>query len=95
MSTTTIRLPETLKARIANVAALADTTAHNFILEAIAEKTAQAEQRNSFLAEANARYANMLTTGKAVASAEMKRYVLAQSKNKSAAKPATITLTKA
>ena len=87
MSTTTIRLPEALKARIASVAQLADTTAHNFILEAIAEKTAQAEQRNAFITEANARYANMLATGNAVTWDEMKRYVLAEAKDKSASRP--------
>jgi predicted transcriptional regulator len=95
MTTTTIRLPEALKTRIANVAALAETTAHNFILEAIAEKTTQAEQRNAFLAEANTRYATVLTTGKVVTKAEMKRYVLAKAKNKSTAKPATTSFSKA
>ena len=95
MSTTTIRLPDALKARIANVAALADTTTHNFILEAIAEKTTQAEQRNAFLAEAISRHANILATGKAVTRDEMKRYVLAKVKNKSTAKPSPIKLSKA
>src|SRR3546814_20149299 len=38
MSTTTIRLPDELKARIAEAAKRAGTTSHNFILEAIAEK---------------------------------------------------------
>lgn len=37
MSTTTIRLPEELKVRIARAAEQAGTTAHHFILEAIAE----------------------------------------------------------
>ncbi len=45
MSTTTIRLPEELKARIAAAAERAGTTAHNFILEAIAEKADQKELR--------------------------------------------------
>lgn len=36
MGTTTIRLPDALKARVAKAAEAAGTTAHNFILEAIA-----------------------------------------------------------
>jgi predicted transcriptional regulator len=46
MSTTTIRLPDELKARVALAAEQAGTTAHQFILQAIAEKTAQAELRS-------------------------------------------------
>ena len=37
MTTTTIRLPDELKARIAKAAKQAGTTSHNFILEAIAD----------------------------------------------------------
>ncbi|MBO9875457.1 MULTISPECIES: ribbon-helix-helix protein, CopG family [Xanthomonas] len=45
MSTTTIRLPDALKARVAKAAEAAGTTSHNFILEAIAEKAELAERR--------------------------------------------------
>ena len=45
MSTTTIRLPDDLKARLAAAAERAGTTSHNFILQAILEKTEQEEQR--------------------------------------------------
>src|SRR5439155_25057529 len=48
MSTTTIRLPQELKARVARAAKRAGTTAHSFILEAIAEKADQAERRVDF-----------------------------------------------
>jgi predicted transcriptional regulator len=44
MSTTTIRLPDELKARVARAAKRAGTTAHGFIVEAIAEKTGQGGQ---------------------------------------------------
>ena len=43
MSTTTLRLPDELKARIAEVAKQAGVTPHHFMLEAVAEKTVQAE----------------------------------------------------
>ena len=55
MSTTTIRLPDELKARVAVAAKHAGTTAHAFILEAIAEKAEQAERRADFDAVAEAR----------------------------------------
>ena len=45
MSTTTIRLPQDLKERVARAAQRAGTTAHSFILEAIAEKAEQDERR--------------------------------------------------
>lgn len=41
MPTTTIRLPEDLKARVAAAAKRSGTTAHGFILEALTEKTKQ------------------------------------------------------
>ena len=60
MSTTTIRIAEDLKERVARAAEAAGTTTHGFILEAIAEKTAAAEQRSDFVAEARARYEAIL-----------------------------------
>ena len=66
MSTTTIRLPDALKARIAKAAEAAGTTSHNFILEAIAEKAEQAEQRAAFHALADQRYAQFLETGESI-----------------------------
>ena len=48
MSTTTIRMPEELKARVAAAAKRCDTSTHGFILEAIAEKAAQEELRADF-----------------------------------------------
>lgn len=66
MSTTTIRLPEDLKSRVAEAAKAAGTTAHAFILEAIAEKAALAEQRVAFQATADQRYAQFLDTGESI-----------------------------
>lgn len=66
MSTTTIRLPEELKARIAQAAKAAGTTSHNFILEAIAEKAELAEQSAAFHALADQRYADFLETGESI-----------------------------
>ncbi|WP_426687779.1 DUF1778 domain-containing protein [Rhodanobacter ginsengiterrae] len=75
MSTTTIRLPDDLKARVAEAAEHAGTTAHNFILEAIAEKADQAEQRAAFHALADQRYAQFLESGKSIPWEEARAYL--------------------
>ncbi len=75
MSTTTIRLPDELKARVAAVAREAGTTAHGFMLEAIAEKTDAAERRADFHAEAERRYEEFLQTGMSIPWDEARRYL--------------------
>jgi len=87
MSTTTIRLPDDLKARIAEAAKRAGTTAHGFILEAIAEKTEQAERRADFDAEAEDRYAGIVATGKTIPWQEMRAYLEACMAGKDAQRP--------
>lgn len=78
MSTTTIRLPEDLKSRVAAAAERNGTTAHNFILEAIAEKTEQEERRNDFDAECDRRYAEFMETGESIPWEDMRRYLEAR-----------------
>lgn len=75
MPTTTIRLPDDLKTRVAAAAAHAGVTPHNFILAAIAEKTAQEERYGDFNAVAEQRYANMIASGKTIPWAEMRGYL--------------------
>ncbi len=87
MSTTTIRLPDDLKARIAAAAKHAGTTAHGFILEAIAEKTEQAERRADFDAVAETRYARIVATGKTIPWQEMRGYLEARMAGKTTKRP--------
>lgn len=87
MSTTTIRLPEDLRARLKEAAERAGTTPHSFILDAIAEKTEQAEQRHDFESAANSRYAKILASGKTVSWNEMRQYLTARAKGVKAARP--------
>lgn len=75
MSTTTIRLPENLKARVAAAAKRAGTTTHGFILDAIAEKAEQEDKRAAFDAEAEDRYARIVATGKTIPWQEMRGYL--------------------
>lgn len=87
MSTTTIRLPDDLKARVAAAAKHAGTTAHGFILEAIAEKTQQAELRADFDALAEGRFASILATGKTIAWQEMRGFLQARVAGKATKRP--------
>lgn len=87
MSTTTIRLSDELKVRIAAVAERTGTTAHSFILEAIAEKTAQEERRGDFSHVADERYANIIATGKTIPWAEMRSYLEDRMAGKAATRP--------
>jgi predicted transcriptional regulator len=75
MSTTTIRLPEDLKARVAAAAKRSGTTTHGFILDAIAEKAEQEDLRAAFDAEAEDRYARIVATGKTIPWQEMRGYL--------------------
>ena len=87
MSTTTIRIPEDLKARVAAAAERSGTTAHNFILQAIADKADQAERRADFLDAANKRYANLLATGKTIPWEKMRGYLASKMAGKTVTRP--------
>jgi len=88
MSTTTIRLPEELKARVAAAAKRVGTTAHGFILEAIAEKAALEESRADFDAVAEDRYARIAASRKTIPWQEMRSYLEERLAGKAAKPPA-------
>ena len=75
MTTTTIRLPENLKARVVSAAKRSGTTTHGFILAAIAEKTEQEDLRTSFDADAEDRYARIVASGETIPWQEMRGYL--------------------
>lgn len=87
MSTTTIRLTEELKERVARAAQSAGTTAHSFILEAIADKADLVERRTGFHAEAQARLGKLTATGKTVGWADMRRYLQERASGQAALRP--------
>ncbi len=87
MTTTTIRLPEELKARVASAAKRAGKTTHGFILEAIAEKTQQTERRADFDAVAEQRYADIVSSGKTIGWTEMRKYLEVRVAGKSTKRP--------
>lgn len=74
MPTTTIRLPDDLKARVA-ATERAGTKAHSFILQAIAEKADTEDRRSDFHDEADKRYTGIVSSGKAMPWSEMRSYM--------------------
>lgn len=88
MSTTTIRLPDELKTRVARVAERTGTTAHSFILEAIAEKADRQEQRSDFHDVADRRYADIVASGETIAWSKLRGYLEARMAGKPAPRPA-------
>ncbi len=75
MSTTTVRLPEDLKARVAVAAKRLGTTVHGFIIEAIVERTESEDLRADFDAVAEGRYAHIVASGKTIPWEEMRGYL--------------------
>lgn len=78
MSTTTIRIDEALKSRVAAAAERAGKTSHGFILDAIAQTVEQAELTDGFHREADERWAKILAKGKTVGWDDMRAYLAAR-----------------
>lgn len=88
MPTTTIRIEDELKERIAAAAQLSGKTAHAFILDAITQTVEQVAVDAEFYRLADARWAKVLATGKTVAWDEAKAYLEARARGAKARKPA-------
>ncbi|MEA2733349.1 MAG: hypothetical protein QOF70_7824 [Acetobacteraceae bacterium] len=79
-TTTTIRIEDDLKARVAAAAERAGKTAHAFMLEAIAQTVEQAELNETFHQVADERWAKVLATGKTVPWDDAKAWLEARSR---------------
>ena len=88
MSTTTIRIDEELKSRVAVAAQRAGKTAHAFIVDAIARMVEQAELDEAFDRVADERWSTMLATGKSVPWDDAKTWLDARSRGERARRPA-------
>lgn len=88
MSTTTIRIEDELKARVAAAAERSGQTAHAFILDAIARTVEQSEQDEALHRIAEERWARLLDTGKTVHWDDAKRYIEARALGERPRKPA-------
>ncbi len=87
MTTTTIRLPVDIKARIAQASSVANTNAHSFILQAITDKLVLAEQQADFQEVAQQRYAKIAATGRAIPWEDMRHYLQERAAGKPQTKP--------
>ena len=87
MSTTTIRIEDELKARVAAAAEQAGKTAHAFIVDAIAQTVEQVEIEEELHRVADERWANLLSSGKTVPWDDAKAYLKARLKGERPRRP--------
>ena len=87
MPTTTIRLSEDLKDRIAHAAERAGMSSHAYILEAIAERVDAEERRNDFQETAERRYAKIVDSGRTIPWSEMQTYLKKRLAGKKTSRP--------
>ena len=94
MSTTTIRIEDELKGRVAAVADRSGKTAHAFILDAIEQTVEQAELDDDFHRLADSRWAALLATGRTVAWDDVKQYIEGRARGERVTRPAARRLTR-
>ena len=88
MSTTTIRLDDELKARVAAAAERVGKTTHGFIIDAIAGETERSELEAQFHRVADERWARFLKTGKSIPWGEGRAYLEALARGDRPVRPA-------
>ena len=89
-STTTLKLPEPLKARIAPLADAAGKTPHAWMVEALEAQAALAEMREAFSAAAEASAAEVDAGGPLYAAEDVHAYIVARASGKAARRPKPI-----
>ena len=87
MPTTTIRIEDELKARVAAAAERAGKSPHAFIVEAIARSVEQAELDEEFRRLAQRRWARVRATGKTVSWDVAATYLEARSRGEDPRRP--------
>jgi predicted transcriptional regulator len=91
-TTTTLKLPQELKARIAAAAADAGKSPHAFMVEALAAQTALAERRRVFVAAAHAAAQEVAQYGLVYDADEVFGYLQDKLKGKRAKRPKAVKL---
>lgn len=87
MSTTTIRIPDDLKEKVARAAERTGKSPHSFILDAINEKAELEEFRADFVEGAEKRYNAIVASAKAIPWAQMRQYLERRAAGKPTARP--------
>ena len=85
--TTSLKLPEDLKKKVGDLAQGVAQTPHAYMVEAIAERVARDEKRQSFLEAGLQSAAEFKRTGVAYTHADVKRYLLKRAAGKKTRKP--------
>jgi len=86
-ATTTLKLPDNLKKRIAPLAESTGKTPHAWMVEAIETQATLAEKRKAFVADARAAEKEVERTGKVYAFDDVHRYMRALARRKKARWP--------
>lgn len=86
-STTSLKLPESLKETIAKVAAFEGKTAHALMVDTLQSAMADALERQQFYRDGEASYQDALQSNAVYTGAEVKAYVLARLKGGVAGRP--------
>jgi predicted transcriptional regulator len=87
MATTTIRIEDDLKARVAAAAQRSGKTAHAFILDAISRTVEQEDLEHEFLAIAQQRWSRIAAGGKTVPWEAASAYLAARARGEKPPKP--------
>jgi predicted transcriptional regulator len=91
-ATTTLKLPEPLKARIAPLAEAAGKSPHAWMIEALEERVEQSEAYAAFMAEALEADREMTETGLGYAAEDVHHYLLAKLEGKPVKRPRPIKI---
>lgn len=86
-ATTTLKLTEELKARIAALAEAEGKTPHAYMVEALQEKADRAERRREYLAAGTEALREYERTGIAYAMEDVERYILGVAAGRKPSRP--------
>lgn len=89
--TTTLKLPEELKARIASSAQASGMSPHAFMLGALEAQVRLSEMRQSFIADALASGAEVDAGGALYAMEDVQAYIVARTSGKAAKRPKSVS----
>jgi len=89
-ATTTLKLPENLKKRIAPLAESAGKTPHAWMVEALETQAALAEKRKAFIADALAAEKEVEKNGLVFRAEDVHRYIRDRAAGKKSARPKSV-----
>ena len=87
MAVTTIKLPDDLKERIADVVKDSGKSAHAFMVDAIEQQTRLAEMRRQFVGDALTAEAEALNSGMGFSAADVHAYIEGLAKGRKVTRP--------